>query len=453
MPIAPGRLKCPAGDVDTSPDREDMVSLIVRARHRLAQAGQADAGFTLTEVIVSLVLIAIVMTAGSYFFIVSLHAQTGTKSRQEAVYLADQQLEYIQAQQGKELINGRTQSTVQALLATPYAASLTADDITNCPTASTCNYDPTATGSSPVTVPTYQNYNSINGVNYTVQSYIDPCYRPTSTSASCTATNSTGAQVMYRATVNAFWTAGAGEGCGAAACSYSASTLIDPDSKGDPTFNSNISHPVISAISPSTIAVGGTATLTITGSQFLSGATVSVDGGGGTLGSITSNSGTQIVVPFTASSTATPGSTYNVYVTNPDGGRSTGYTITLVAGPTISVAPSSVTAGSSTAITISGTDLESGATLTASRGSISNLSIQSSTRATATYTAPATAGNDTFTWTNAAATDDQGVATATETVTQSQPTVTGVNTGGALTTGGAAQTVTLTGTGFASGLT
>lgn len=424
-----------------------MVSLVDRARRRLAQAAHDDAGFSLTEVIVSLVLIAIVMTAASYFFAVSLHAQTGTKQRQEAVYLADQQLEQIQALPGKHLLDNRSQSAVQSILASPYAASLTSDDITNCPTSATCNYDPTATG-TPTVAPT-QTLSPINGVTYTVQNYIDPCYRKTVASDSCTAINSAGAQVMYRATVNVYWSAAAGEGCGTSACSYAASTLIDPDSNGDPVFNSNLSHPTITSITPATIAVGASATLTITGTQFLSGATVSIDTGGGTFGTISSNSGTQIVVPFTASSGAAPGSTYAIYVTNPDGGRTTGYNITLVANPTISVSPSSVVASSSTSITITGTDLQTGATLRASRGTISNLSIQSTTKATATYTAPATAGTDTFTWKNAAAADDQGVATATETVTApAAPTVTSASP--TSLTAGSRTTVTVSGSNLTS---
>src|SRR5262249_25737220 len=127
-----------------------------------------------------------------------------------------------------------------------------------------------------------------------------------------------------------------------------------------------LSNPQITSISPATpTANGSNQTVTVDGSQFQSGLTVSVTfpGGSSTL------SGTQIQ-NVTASSfqmiilVGTTGS-YTIRVNNPDGGTSNVFSFS-VAGPSISsVSPNPVT-GSNTAqpFTINGSGFDAGDTVT-----------------------------------------------------------------------------------------
>jgi hypothetical protein len=146
--------------------------------------------------------------------------------------------------------------------------------------------------------------------------------------------------------------------------------------------------PTYTSISPTVIFEGsGANVVTVTGTGFETGATVSLTNSSVTGGAadgnatpltatVTSVSATSIVLSVTptnsvTSATATPG-TYGITITNPDGGSVTGGTVgagvlTVTYGIQ-DVSPSAValvtTVGSTTAITVNGAGFETGATVT-----------------------------------------------------------------------------------------
>jgi hypothetical protein len=281
---------------------------------------------------------------------------------------------------------------------------------------------------------------TVNNVVYTVRTFVNLCALQANGSCIPGATEPSGNTKMYRVTVDAVWVPGKNLGCSAGGCDYTASSLIDPH--GDPKFNSNISHPQITSVLPNTVGSGSTQTLTITGSAFVAGATVSIDTGAGTFQSVISNTGTQITVPFTA---ATPGS-YTLAVTNPDGGRAT-VPLTVTAAPNItSVNPTSVSGGVQTTLTLAGTGFQTGASITASAGSVSNVTVTPSTSASLQLTAPTSGGTVTITLTN----PDGGSGTINVAVV-SAPNILSVTPNTVIA--GSSQTITLSGTDFISGAT
>ncbi len=133
----------------------------------------------------------------------------------------------------------------------------------------------------------------------------------------------------------------------------------------DPPPNNNPA-PTVSGISPSSATAGAAAqTLTITGTNFLSGSTVTYNG---TAHTATFVSSTQLTISLSASDQATAG-TYPVVVTNaaPGGGSSTAvnFTVNNLAPTISSISPTSATAGAAAqTLTINGTNFLSTSTVT-----------------------------------------------------------------------------------------
>jgi type II secretory pathway pseudopilin PulG len=390
-----------------------------------------EAGMSLVEVVVSLTLITIVMASAGLFFVNNLRTTGGQSQRQEAVFLANRQLESVQALSPSQILTGRSQSSVSALLATSGASALTSQDWT-----SSGNYDGAAGAGSTAAVPTSQT-TTVNSIVYTIRTFINLC--SLQSDGSCTAGGSepSGNAQMYRVTVDVSWTPATNSGCGTGGCDYSASTLIDPH--GDPKFNTNISHPTITSVTRNNVGSGSTQTLTISGSSFVAGATVSIDTGAGVFSSVTSNTGTVITVPFTASAAGF----YTLAVTNPDGGRAT-TSLTVNPAPSITSAnPASVSGGVQTTVNLAGTGFQTGAggTITSSAGTTSNASISSTTAATVKLTAPGSGGTVTLTLTN----PDGGSDTIDVTVV-SAPDVTSISPNSVTT--GTTTNLTFTGVNF-----
>ena len=163
--------------------------------------------------------------------------------------------------------------------------------------------------------------------------------------------------------------------------------------------------PTVSAVSPDTGPTSGGTAITVTGTGFISGATVGIGQGSGPFtGAIAA---TQVKVVSSTEITATTGGgaqagTWGLFVTT-SGGTSQGdnFTYTTSSVPTVSgVSPNSGPASGSTAVTITGTDFIAGATVTIGQGSgavtgaiaASNVKVVSPTEITATTGGGATAG-------------------------------------------------------------
>jgi hypothetical protein len=225
---------------------------------------------------------------------------------------------------------------------------------------------------------------------------------------------------------------------------------------GSLSFTINpVSAPALTSVAPATASVAGAAfTLNLTGTGFVAGATVNF----GTNPAITPSSVTsnQIVATIPAADIATAG-TVNVTVTNPAGGGTSNaqtFTINNPAPTATSLSPTSATAGGAAfTLTVNGTAFVS-TSVVKFNGAAKTTTFVSATQLTAAITAAdiATAGTATVTVTNPApgggASGNLSFtinAAAGPSLTSLAPTST--------TLGGAAFTLTLTGTGFVAGAT
>ena len=211
------------------------------------------------------------------------------------------------------------------------------------------------------------------------------------------------------------------------------------------TYVSPNPAPTISGISPNTgPSLGGTP-VTINGTGFLAGATVTF--GAKLATNVTVVNSTSI----TATSPSNNPGVVAIQVTNTDGqSGSLANGFTYIAAPTVSsVSPSSGPVGGGTAVTITGANFAAGASVTFGSAAATNVTVVNSTTITATSPA-GTAGAVTVTVTNSGGQSgslNNGFTYATATA----PTVSSVSPNAGPAAGGTA--VTITGTNFAAGAT
>ncbi len=201
----------------------------LRSRLRRCAAADPEGGFTLVEVVFSMVLIGIVMSASLGLFLSSVRAGDVTGQRATAVQLASARLEVVRAKAPSELVAGRTKAMVDGIWAAPGPVSLA---------AVVESWDATADGTVAPLLDV-RHATVVDGVTYTVSTFVDRCYQPPSTTGSCGTATGTGYTPMWRVAVGVTWTPGGAQRCatGTGGCSYAAYTLIDPST--DPTFNVN----------------------------------------------------------------------------------------------------------------------------------------------------------------------------------------------------------------------
>jgi hypothetical protein len=242
----------------------------------------------------------------------------------------------------------------------------------------------------------------------------------------------------------------------------------NPDGGHSNTFgfnvNAAVSTPSISSISPATpTASGSNQTVTVFGSQFQSGLTVTVGfpGGGGT-----TLSGSQIQ-SVTASSfqmiiTLGGAGTYTIKVNNPDGGQSSTFSFSVnaaVSTPSIgSISPGTPTAsGSNQTVTVSGSQFQTGLTVTVGfpgggGTTLSGSQIQSVTAGSFQMIITLSGSG---TWTIKANNPDGGQSNTfsfSVNAAVSTPNIGSISPG-TPTTSGSNQTVAVSGSQFQSGLT
>ncbi len=199
--------------------------------------------------------------------------------------------------------------------------------------------------------------------------------------------------------------------------------------------------PVITSVSPTAGALAGSTTISLVGTNFFPGATVTV--GGVACTSVTVVSDTLI----TCSTPAGSAGAANVVVTNPDAQADTetnGYT--YQAAPTVStISPGSGRLSGGTSVTITGSDFVTGATVKIGGTNCTGVTFVNAT--TITCTTPAgVAGAQSVEVINA---DTQSGTAAGLYTYQSAPTVTSVSPNGGPVAGGTV--VTVTGTNFLTG--
>jgi hypothetical protein len=202
--------------------------------------------------------------------------------------------------------------------------------------------------------------------------------------------------------------------------------------------------PTVTSISPTSGPVAGGTSVSITGTNFIVGAT-SVNFGSTAATTVTVNSGTSI----TATSPAGVG-TVHVTATTTGGTSSTVASdqFTYAAAPTVTdISPENGPTAGSTSVTITGTGFVDGATVTFGGTAGTGVAFVSSTSITATTPAHA-AGEVDVVVTNP---DTQSGTLSDEFTYIAPPTVTGISPPSGPTAG--STSVTITGTGFVDGAT
>ena len=208
--------------------------------------------------------------------------------------------------------------------------------------------------------------------------------------------------------------------------------------------------PTITSISPATVIAGGPAlTLTVTGTNFLTGATVSFNS---TALTTTYVSATQLTAAVPANLIAQPG-TAQITAQNTGGAVSNAVTLTITPPtPTLtSVSPSSVTAGGPAfTLTVTGTNFLTGATVSFNSTALITTFV-SATQLTAAVPANLIAqpGTAQITAQNTGGAASNAV---TLTITPPTPTITSISPP-SVASGGPAFTLTATGTNFLAGAT
>src|SRR5208337_4308613 len=199
--------------------------------------------------------------------------------------------------------------------------------------------------------------------------------------------------------------------------------------------------PTVTSISPNSGTTAGGTAVTITGTNFAAGATVTFGGTAATNVAVVSSTSITATTPAHAAGAVT----VTVTVNGQSGSLTNGYT--YVVAPTVtSVSPNSGTTAGGTAVTITGTNFATGATVKFGTTAATNVVVVNSTTITATAPAHA-AGAVTVTVT---VNGQSGSLTNGYTYVVA-PTVTSVSPNSGTTAGGAA--VTITGTNFATGAT
>jgi hypothetical protein len=213
------------------------------------------------------------------------------------------------------------------------------------------------------------------------------------------------------------------------------------------TYSASNPAPTVTSIAPNTgLAAGGTS-VTITGTGFLTGATVKLGGTAATNVNVVS------ATSITATTPAHAAGAVSVVVTNTDaqaGTLTNGYTYTNPTPAVSSITPNSGTANGGTSVTIAGTGFLAGATVSMGGTAATNVNVVNGTSITATTPAHA-AGAVTVTVTNSDSQSGSLTNGFTYNPSNGAPTVSSITPNAGPVAGGTA--VTITGTGFLAGAT
>ena len=216
-----------------------------------------DAGFTLIEILVAMVLMTIVMSSLAVFFIGAQKSSSALRIRENATVIADQQMDKVHSIDPTKLLTGRDATTSlyqwQHLPTGVDQASMT---MTSDTTAASGN------GSNPLTtaLPTTPQPVTTNNTTYSVNTIVGTCFIPRG-GGNCTAADPGNSVSMDRVVVDVTWF-DKGLLCPAHTCAYVIASLISPTV--DPTFNVN--QVVVDTTPPSTPTLG---TCTTQGDQVI----------------------------------------------------------------------------------------------------------------------------------------------------------------------------------------
>jgi prepilin-type N-terminal cleavage/methylation domain-containing protein len=213
-----------------------------------------DDGFTLTEVVVAVVLLAAVLASAGGIVVSGVVTSAGLQRRDTAVQLADEAMDLVRAvppaadQDGSvPLLEGRGQAAVQAHWAGGPPELATTDPA--------WDDDPSGAPLVPLTVT-----RSAGGLDYLVDTYIGSCRLARDAPPGTACANGAGGGIEYfRVVVRVTWTEGAGTSCSAGACEYLLATLLNGDA--EPLFNPDAEVPDPVAVDDAFTVQSGVATV------------------------------------------------------------------------------------------------------------------------------------------------------------------------------------------------
>ena len=231
--------------------------------------------------------------------------------------------------------------------------------------------------------------------------------------------------------------------CTVSTCGTGHSSMV-----GEFTVNAQATPPSITSFTPRTGPANGGTVVSITGSNFQNGATVKFGDASAVSTSVNSSSSISAISPVHTAGDVT------LTVTNPDGQTGTAGTFTYLV-PAVSVASVSPSSGSNaggTAITITGSNFVSGATVKIGTLVAADVIVVNSSSITATTPPGPFDFSDSVSRDVTVANPDGSSATLTNgfSYTLPAPTITGISPQGSSPSGG--NSVTITGTGFSTGV-
>jgi hypothetical protein len=214
-------------------------------------------------------------------------------------------------------------------------------------------------------------------------------------------------------------------------------------------YTYTVPAPTLTAVSPTSGPTTGGTAITLTGTNFVAGASVTVGGAAATSVTVVS---TTSITAFAPAGTA---GARDVRVTTTAGSSTlTGaftYTTTTPPAPTLtSISPTSGSTAGGTAVTLTGTNFAAGATVTVGGASATSVVVSSATRITAVTPAGTAGARDVRVTVSGQSATLTGGFTYT-TSTSPAPTLSAISPASGPVAGGTA--VTLTGTNFAAGAT
>lgn len=213
----------------------------LEGRFRRAATRPDDAGFTLIEVIISVMLIGIVMTSLSTFLVSTMAISSQQSGKQVAIQLAEDATDVVRSLRGSALAVGRdaTSSHTQWNAPVTGVAAYQADMTEYWENAAVAGSGATAAlPTTPVSV-------VVNGITFRKYWYLGKCWQPSGGGA-CTTT--AGYAEFYRVVVAVTWTE---KRCPSATCSYVTSVLVSTGSS-EPVFNTNLAAVAPTVTAPAT---------------------------------------------------------------------------------------------------------------------------------------------------------------------------------------------------------
>jgi len=211
------------------------------ARARRGAGHHHDEGFTLLEMIISIVIVTIVMAALTTVYVTTLSSMSSLRMDQAATRIATDAIDQARSVGATEAIAGRGSATVAAQFAAAPASVQPWLDAMD----PAIDAQASSTAGADAALPTQPTTEVLDNVTFSVGYYVGLCYRLRALGASddpCVAAAakvSPGDYVTYaRVVVAVTWS---GQRCTGAACSHVSAVLLNGDP--DPVFNLNTEPP------------------------------------------------------------------------------------------------------------------------------------------------------------------------------------------------------------------